>query len=122
MTRRHVLSALVVVWALMLAPMSAAFAQAQGSTEAHTADWVARLDTISAKLAETRANVRQLTADIGKMKRSNYPRGDARIELVERHKEQTELLAQLELELPELVERARRNGVPAGVLQRYEAD
>ena len=89
--------------------------------QAHTADWVSRLDTARQDLRATRTLVAELRADIGRMRRENYPRGDARAELLERYEKQQAHLAELELEFPELLEQARRAGVPAGILQDYEA-
>jgi hypothetical protein len=85
------------------------------------ARWVKQLDDATQRVDAARRQLDQLEGTKGRGASRRYPRGDAKAKYLENLK-----LARAEYEaarraLPDVVENARRAGVPPGVLDPYEA-
>lgn len=92
------------------------------SEEEEQAGWIQRLDAASVRIATARQNIEQFEGAKGRGASRRYPRGDAKEKyLADLAAARTEL-ADAEEALPELLEEARRAGVPNGILDRYESD
>ncbi len=83
-------------------------------------EWLRALDEEVERLHASRAKAAELERKITEARRRRYPRGEALGALERELKEARDTQAQARATLPELVERARRGGVPPGVLRRYE--
>jgi hypothetical protein len=88
--------------------------------EDEEASWLRRLDEGAARLADAQRRVADLEGAKGRGAARRYPRGEAKEKYIEQLEAARAELAEAEEALPELVEDARRAGVPPGVLDRYE--
>lgn len=88
---------------------------------AQWADWVRRLDDGSQRLGEARARADQAEAAVTLMLARHYPAGEAKAKLLKEREEARADLARAQQEYPELLDEARRDGVPESVLEPYEA-
>jgi hypothetical protein len=95
-------------------------AAAQSSEEEEQAGWVRRLDEAAARVVAAQKNIARLTDAKGRGAARRYPRGDAKEKYLDDLEAARKELAEAEEALPEVVEEARRAGVPNGVLDRYE--
>jgi chromosome segregation ATPase len=102
------------------APPAAAGAGAAEESPAH-ADWLAVLDEKAARLEALRVEVSEREVELADAQRRRYPRGEAKAQLERELARAQAALARAEQELPQLVEQARREGVPGELLRRYEA-
>ena len=84
------------------------------------AEWTERLDAAVRSIEEARIRNVKAQATAAEMKRDNHPRGDARAAILKDAEEAERALERAAAALPELLERARREGVSAGTLQGYE--
>jgi hypothetical protein len=114
---------LALVLACFVAAPVATYAADDAAAEQEQAEldaWVKRLDEAKARLAAADRQLEALGATKGRGAHRRYPRGDAK----DKYLQDLEA-AQAEREdaaraLPDLVEEARRGGVPPGVLSDYE--
>lgn len=81
--------------------------------------WVRRLDEAAARLATAQRRVAELEDAKGRSATRRYPRGEAKEKYLEQLAEAHSELADAKKALPDLLEDARRAGVPPGVLDRY---
>lgn len=90
--------------------------------EEEQAGWIKRLDEASARISAAQREVERLEGTKGRGASRRYPRGDAKekylADLTAAHEE----LDEAKEAMPEVLEEARRAGVPNGVLDRYESD
>lgn len=122
---KRLISALVVVVALAAAPpvyaqSGSAASDAAAAEEAEQAAWVKRLDEAAARLTDARRDLARLEDAKGRGAARRYPRGEAKEKYIDQLKAAREELAKAEESMPELLEEARRAGVPNGVLDHYE--
>jgi hypothetical protein len=124
--KRFVFASLVVFGFALAAP---AFAQSGAAVsddpatneETELAGWQTRLDEALARITSARQNIERLEGAKGRGAARRYPRGDAKEKYIEELEAAREELADAEEAMPELLEEARRAGVPNGVLDRYES-
>lgn len=83
-------------------------------------EWARTLEEELARLRASQAQVAELERQITDARRRRYPRGEALGALERELADARKALARSRAALPELVERARRSGVPPGVLRPYE--
>lgn len=116
--------ALALLWAtpLLAQPPASPAPEEPAATaeEDSEAAWVKRLDEAAARLAGAQRQVEQLEGAKGKGASRRYPRGDAKAKYLDDLEAAHTELADARAALPELVEEARRAGIPNGVLDRYE--
>jgi hypothetical protein len=91
--------------------------EAAGDDEAA---WIKRLDEGAARIAAAQHEVQQLEDAKGRGAARRYPRGDAKEKYLDALAKAHTELQDAEEAMPELIEEARRAGVPPGVLDRYE--
>ncbi len=84
------------------------------------ARWEQTLSELQNDLVEARARVREATIAYQEARVRKYPRGERRAELIAQLEAAKKRLAEAELALPEMLEKARRAGVPPVVLSRFE--
>jgi hypothetical protein len=101
------------------APRSAFEAEAEAAEEAWQS-WIPTLEAGRDKLVAARARVVELEEAVGRSSHRRYPRGEKKAEWLAELAEAREALAEAEAEYPELLEEARRGGVPPGILADYE--
>lgn len=77
------------------------------------------LDQAAIELREARERVIELEEKRIKQRQLRYPRGEAKAELEESWRQAVADESRLERRWVELLEKARREGVPPGVLRRY---
>ncbi len=114
---RRLVMALLASWVVGLAVPITADLSTQDRLEA---EWTERLDSAEKSLGEARARYAKAQDVSAEMKRDNYPRGEARLAILEKVEKAEQALSEVAAEFPELVEKARREGVSAGILQHYE--
>lgn len=85
------------------------------------ATWIGTLEDEAKKLRELEKTVAALDAEVSRARSRRYPRGAERERLFAAHERARNDLADARRQLPELLEQARRAGVPQGMLQEYEA-
>lgn len=85
------------------------------------AKWTARLDVAQKRIQVARAALEVWDQSYADMMRDDYPRGEARQQLIDSRERAKDRLAAEEAKLPKLVEAARRDGVPPGVLEVYSS-
>ena len=88
---------------------------------AQWADWVRRLDDGSQRLSEAKARADQAEAAVTVMLARHYPAGEAKAKLLKEREDARADLARAQQEYPELLDEARRDGVPDSLLAPYEA-
>jgi hypothetical protein len=122
-------SVLALGFALAVAPGPAragspASMAAPGAAEVAdpAATWVKQLDAAKARLVAARRQVAELEAARSRAITRNYPRGEARARILSDLDKAQKELDSAQQAFPDLLEQARRAGVPAGVLQSYEDD
>jgi hypothetical protein len=118
---------LVLLAALVAPPVFAepaaiddAASDAATSEEDELASWVKRLDEARARLDAATRRLAQLEGAKGRGAHRRYPRGDAKEKYLEDLEAARKEHADAAQALPELMEEARRAGVPPGVIARYE--
>jgi hypothetical protein len=84
--------------------------------------WIDRIEAVAADLEKTRAQLRANEGALSRARHRRYPRGEALAELEASVEAGRAALAKAEAELPELLEQARRAGVPPGELRRFEPE
>jgi septal ring factor EnvC (AmiA/AmiB activator) len=84
--------------------------------------WVDRIEVAAAHLEKTRAQLRANEESLARARHRRYPRGDTLEELETSVESGRAALEAAEAELPELIEQARRAGVPPGELRRFEPE
>ena len=114
---RRLVVVLVASWVVGLAVPIAADLSEQDRLDA---EWTQRLDAAAQALAEARARYAEAQDTAAEMKRDNYPRGEARVVILEEVEMTEEALSKVAAAFPDLVEKALREGVSAGIVQRYE--
>lgn len=116
--------ALTLVWlglvGLPAAPMAAGVPELVIGQEHLDAEWAERLDAARRELEEAEATYAAAQAVAAEAKRDNYPRGEARAATLKAVEDAEKALAEARASFPELLERARVEGVSPGILQRYE--
>lgn len=85
------------------------------------ATWIRTLEDEAKKLRELEKTAAALDTEVSRARSRRYPRGAERERLFAAHERAHNDLADARRQLPELVEQARRAGVPQGMLQEYEA-
>jgi hypothetical protein len=85
------------------------------------ADWEQRLDEGSQRLGTARARAEQAEAAVTSMLARHYPAGEAKAKLLKEREDARADLARAQQEYPELLDEARRDGVPDSVLAPFEA-
>ena len=80
---------------------------------------VESLDQTAAELRDARARVLDLQQQRARQRQNRYPRGEAKAEMEEAWRLAVNEEARLERRWADLLEKARREGVPPGVLRRY---
>jgi len=90
------------------------------AAEEDLSGWTQRLDEAAARLASAQKQVDELLGRKGKGAARRYPRGDAKEKYLQDLDDARKELADAKRALPALLDEARRAGVPAGVLDRYE--
>jgi hypothetical protein len=86
-------------------------------------DWEPWLDNVKAsieRIRDAQARVRELEARKSRGAGRRYPRGEEKAQYLAALAEARTELATAESEHPDIVEQARRGGVPAGILADYE--
>jgi hypothetical protein len=84
--------------------------------------WVDRIEAAAADLEKTRARLRADEGALTRARHRRYPRGEALAELEASVEAGRAALEKAEAELPELLEQARRAGVPPGRLRHLEPE
>lgn len=102
-------------------PVPAAKHSAPPDPAAQWADWVRRLDEGSQHLRDAQARADQAEAAVTVMLARHYPAGEAKAKLLKEREDARADLARAQQEYPELLDEARRDGVPDNVLAPYEA-
>jgi len=106
---------------------AAANAQAAGATEkgeeadAEIAGWVKKLDDAKQRVEAAQQELDKLTNAKGRGAARRYPRGDAKAKYLESLKNTRAEYETARTALPEVVEDARRAGIPSGLLEPYAA-
>jgi len=77
------------------------------------------LDHTSAELREVRARVIDLEMKRAKQRQQRYPRGEAKADLENAWRQAVAEQTRLERRWADLLEKARREGVPPGTLRHY---
>lgn len=98
-------------------PDAAAIAQ---DADAEIEAWVKQLEDGRMRLRDARERVHRLEDAKGRGAARRYPRGDAKAAYIADLEAAHAELDDARRALPDLVEEARRAGVPAGVLSGYE--
>jgi hypothetical protein len=117
--------AFALVVALPLATPLPATAQgpasiAEEDAEAEAATWVQRLDEAKGRLDTAKQQLEWYLKSKGEGAARRYPRGAAKAKYLEGIKTSTAEYEAARLALPEVIEEARRAGIPPGVLDSYE--
>jgi hypothetical protein len=101
-------------------PPAAPPAESTGSGEEEVDEWRERLLEAQARLesARERAAAAQRAYRDGRQRKR--PRGEKKAELLAELEGAEQELAEAEAELPVLIDKARRAGVPPGVLREFE--
>jgi hypothetical protein len=81
--------------------------------------WSHRLEMAKHRILVAEARVQVMDTAYAQMIRNDHPRGDARQQLIEQRQQAKQRLQGEQARLPQLVARARQEGVPAGVLSDY---
>lgn len=122
------LLACAAVWTAAAMPADAqareGAADARIAAPAEGADWASWIRTLedeAKKLRELEKTASALDAEVSRARSRRYPRGAERERLFAAHERAHDDLAAARRQLPELLEQARRAGVPQGMLQEYEA-
>lgn len=84
------------------------------------AGWIEQLDQARQRVELARERLAEAKAALQDQRQRRYPRGEDKEELEAAVIEAQEEVAAAEAELPALLEKARRAGVPWGVLRQYE--
>lgn len=128
-TRRtaHPLSSALMLAGLLVsaspigAPSGAQAADRVADTEAARLEkWRERYRALLTRTWRARDDASQLQRTLEQSRQTRHPRGRARFELKQRIEEAQLRVAQLEAELAELLESARRDDVPPGVMTAIE--
>jgi hypothetical protein len=120
--------ALGVALGILFAPPAPSFGEPAKAGESEelssvTEDaWIDRIETAAAQLEKTRAQLRANEGALTRARHRRYPRGDALQTLETSVEVGRAALEAAEAELPELLEQARRAGVPPGTLLRFEPE
>jgi len=85
------------------------------------ADWEHRLDDGAQHLGAARARAAQAEAAVTNMITRHYPSGEAKAKLLKERDDARADLERATQEYPELLDEARRDGVPDSILAPYEA-
>jgi hypothetical protein len=96
-------------------------APAPSAEPAQWADWERRLEDGVQRLGAARARADQAEAAVTSMITRNYPAGAAKARLLKEREDARADLSRALQEYPELLDEARRDGVPDSVLAPYEA-
>lgn len=83
--------------------------------------WIERLDAAVSTRDAARRRLEKAEEAVRVMRHRRYPRGEAREEIEQERAEAERALERAETTLPALLEEARHEGIPAGVLRPYEA-
>ena len=102
-------------------PVPAAKPAEHADPGAQWADWVRRLDDGSQRLSDAKARADQAEAAVTVMLSRHYPAGEAKAKLLKEREDARADLERATQEYPELLDEARRDGVPDSVLAPYEA-
>jgi len=97
------------------------FRQQNPQLGATTQQWKDRLDIARQRLEVAEQRAKLMDTRYAKMMRNDYPRGDARQQLIDERDAAKQRLEGEQAAWPKLLERARTAGVPQGVLARYAA-
>jgi chromosome segregation ATPase len=100
---------------------SAASADRNLPSEEGYESWVERLNQARAEVEEARRDLQGAEAALRNQRQRRYPRGEAKRDLASEVEEARLGLEKAERAVPELLEQARRAGVPPGVLRSDEA-
>jgi len=93
---------------------------AAAAAEDESAGWLKRLEEARARLDTATRRLTALGGIKGRGAHRRYPRGDAKEKYLEDLEAARKEYNEAERALPELIEEARRAGIPPGVLARYE--
>jgi hypothetical protein len=114
---------LALVMACLVAAPVATFAADDAAAEQEQAEldaWVKKLDDAKERLAAADRQLEVLGGTKGRGAHRRYPRGDAKEKYLADLAAAQDEQADAARALPELIEEARREGVPPGVLSDYE--
>ena len=103
------------------APPAADASAEANDGDAEVARWVKQLDDAKLRLEAAQKQLETLTNAKGRGAARRYPRGDAKAKYLDDLAETRTEYEAARHALPDVVEDARRAGVPAGVLDPYEA-
>ncbi len=95
-------------------------AEAPAAIQEDAENWPARLEAGAQELTAARAAVQDLEQQLRNARQRRYPRGAAREKLRQDLARAQAVLDEAERYFPELLDEARRDGVPAGTLYPYE--
>jgi hypothetical protein len=90
------------------------------SEEDQERGWIKRLDEAAARLAAAQRSIDRLEGTKGRGASRRYPRGEAKGKYLDDLEAARKELAAAQEALPEVIEEARRAGIPNGTLDRYE--
>jgi hypothetical protein len=99
-------------------PVTAERQRTSGASDGHQT-WSHRLELATHRILVAEAQVQVMDTAYADMMRSDYPRGDARQQLIDQRQQSEQRLKSEQARLPQLVARARQEGVPEGVLSDY---
>jgi hypothetical protein len=99
-------------------PATAERQRTSGASDGHQT-WSHRLELAKHRILVAEAQVRVMDTAYADMIRTDYPRGDARQQLIDQRQQAAERLKSEQARLPQLVARARQEGVPPGALSDY---
>lgn len=102
------------------APTSAASDEAQGS-DSEAVVWTKKLDDAKMRLDLAQRQVDQLGNAKGKGAARRYPRGDAKEKYLDQLAAARDEYDAAQRALPDVIDEARRAGIPPGQLEPYEA-
>jgi chromosome segregation ATPase len=114
--------AFVALLLLALASPLAAAEPEDAAAAERDEKWTSRLLDAQVRIDEARQRVVEAKAAISEARHRKHPRGAALAEVEEEREKAEEDLAEAEAALPELLERARSEGVSQTVLLRFEPD
>lgn len=103
------------------APPAADASAEANDGDAEVARWAKQLDDAKLRLEVAQKQLDTLTNAKGRGAARRYPRGDAKAKYLDDLAETRTEYEAARRALPDVVEEARRAGVPAGVLEPYEA-